>query len=45
MLKAMRGVRRESHLDEFMRQERYGRVRDDAFQKLWEFVAAKHPLP
>jgi len=43
----MRGVRRESlpsYLDEFMWRERYGRVRDDAFQKLWEFVAAKHPL-
>ena len=47
-LKAMRGVRRESlpsYLDEFMWRERYGRESDDAFQKLWEFIAAKHPLP
>ena len=47
-LKETRGVRRDRlpmYLDEFMWCERYGRSTHDAFQKLWEQVAAKHPLP
>jgi len=44
----MRGVRRESlpyYLDEFMWRERYGTSTQEAFQKLLEQIAAKHPLP
>ena len=47
-LKGMRGVRRDRlpmYLDEFMWQERHGRSAVNRFQRLWEQVATKYPLP
>ena len=47
-LKEMRGIRRDRlpmYLDEFMWRERHGQSAVDAFQKLWEQIALKHPLP
>ena len=48
MIKEKRGIRRDRlsfYLDEFMWWERYGQTRVDAFQKMLQQIAVKHPLP
>ena len=48
MIKEKGGIRRDRlsfYLDEFMWRERYGQTRVDAFQKMLQQIAVKHPIP